>query len=58
MNNDYKIEIMNHLVKKKSLRDAIKWLDTSMGKLGKTPAELVKEGKADKVLKFLKQESN
>jgi hypothetical protein len=55
MNEDYKLEIMNELLKRHSLRDAVKWLDSSMSKDGKTPADLMKGGQAKKVLNFLKK---
>lgn len=55
MKKDYKKEIMDKLVKDKSLRNAVKWLNTSIAEIGKTPAELIKEGKADVALKILKR---
>lgn len=48
--NDYNMAIMDKLVTKKSLRDAVKWLDTSLGSTNKTPAQLMKEGRGDIVL--------
>lgn len=52
---DINIKIMEELVKQKSLRDAVKWLDTSIGKEGKSPAELIRNGESKKALSFLKK---
>ena len=52
---NYNLEIMNELVKNNTLRQAVKWLDTSISKTGKTPAQLMKEGKSRKVLNLLKK---
>ena len=49
------MQLMDKLVKEKSLRNAVKWLNTSLADLGKTPAELIKEGKAEVALKILKK---
>lgn len=47
------IQIMAELSKKRSFRDAIKWLDTDTPN-GKTPAQLMKNGQSAQALKFLK----
>lgn len=52
---DINIKIMEELVKKKSLRDAVKWLDTSVGKDGESPADLIRNGNSKKALSLLKK---
>lgn len=54
MHEDPKIKIMKVLSRGRSLREAIRWLNTAIAG-DKTPADLMKEGKADRVLKLLKK---